>query len=197
MLFFKSFHQVLITQVPCNQIQIFIQSLAKSIIKELLDIRKSSVQNFTLLSLKLEIFTNITNIKGIFGQIGDTIEVCLEQITHKFFAEPLKDREVVDYLMVLLSDHFRYTNKFSSCHGIFIDKYLMLLSESGKHGVIYEELFCLVSRYCYSAASILNQLSQCYPDNSKEFLEKFPEKIIKLAKNTIDFGLLNKKNSHK
>lgn len=155
-LFFKSFHSVLIQHVPSNQIQIFIQNLTKSIIGELQNIRKSSLQNFTLLNLKLEIFTNITNIKGIFAAIGGSIEVCLEQITHKFLVEPLKDQEVIDYLIVLLSDHFRHTKKFSSCHAIFIDQYFMKLSEHGKAGLIFEELFCLLSFYCLNAAEILN-----------------------------------------
>jgi len=70
--------------------------------------------------------------------------------------EPLKDQEVIDYLIVLLSDHFRHTKKFSSCHGIFIDQYFMKLSEHGKAGLIFEELFCLLSFYCLNVAEILN-----------------------------------------
>jgi hypothetical protein len=71
----------------------------------------------------------------------------------------------------------------------------MALSETEKEGIASVELLDLISAYCYDSSRINEILAEQGMSNPNDFNYKFSQKILKVAKNTIDHGLKSKNSA--
>jgi hypothetical protein len=115
--FFKFFHQRICDSVPADHLIVFVDRLCKFVILEVEVIKQcTELQNFTILNLILEIFSVVFSIKTIYSNIGDGLDLVLETVTACVVRENFRDKDIIEYVVEVLTSHFKKTRKFSRCH---------------------------------------------------------------------------------
>ena len=153
--YFKFFNKKLCTEIPGEQLTKFVVLLSKTIQKQVQMIKNSTgLKDLTVLTVCLEIFSSVLSNKTIYQNLGEHLNIILENVVTSVISGNFKDEEIIEFVMEVLTVHFKQTEEFSKCHQIFLSEYWIKLSETEKSGVATEELLDLINAYCYRHAKI-------------------------------------------